>query len=93
MTGGTESILRTRPFSEAVLRVVAAIPRGSVMTYKQAAEAAGRPSAWRAVGNILNKNFDPRIPCHRVVRSDGGTGGYNRGARTKIRKLRREGAI
>ncbi|MDO8555254.1 MAG: MGMT family protein [bacterium] len=35
--------------------------------------------AYRAVGNILNKNHDPKIPCHRVIRTDGKLGGYNRG--------------
>lgn len=63
------------------------------MTYAAVAAAAGRPRAYRAVGNILNANRDPRIPCHRVVRSDGTTGGYNRGAATKRRLLREEGAI
>ena len=80
-------------FSSSVFAAVARIPRGSVRTYKQIAAAAGRPGAWRAVGNILNRNHDPRIPCHRVVRSDGRTGGYNRGAAAKVRRLRREGAI
>jgi O-6-methylguanine DNA methyltransferase len=63
------------------------------MTYKQVAVAAGRPNAFRAVGNILSKNFDPKIPCHRVIRSDGTTGGYNRGARKKIERLRHEKAL
>jgi len=53
------------------------------MTYKQVAEKAGIPNACRAVGNILNKNFDSKIPCHRVIRSDGKIGGYNRGAEKK----------
>jgi len=63
------------------------------MTYEEVAEAAGRPGAYRAVGNILNTNYDPKIPCHRVVRSDGKTGGYNRGAEKKIERLRDEGAL
>jgi O6-methylguanine-DNA--protein-cysteine methyltransferase len=49
--------------------------------------------AYRAVGNILNKNYDPKIPCHRVVRSDGKTGGYNRGDKKKIELLKKEGVI
>ncbi len=60
------------------------------MTYKEVAVKAGRPKAFRAVGNILNKNYDPAIPCHRVVRSDGKTGGYNRGAEKKRRILAKE---
>jgi methylated-DNA-[protein]-cysteine S-methyltransferase len=63
------------------------------MTYKQVARQAGRPNAYRAVGNILNKNYDTKIPCHRVVRSDGNPGGYNRGAKQKEKKLKDEGAL
>ncbi|PJA46149.1 6-O-methylguanine DNA methyltransferase [Candidatus Uhrbacteria bacterium CG_4_9_14_3_um_filter_50_9] len=81
------------PFAQAVYNVVKKIPKGSVMTYKQVAEAVGRPMAYRAVGNILNKNYDPSIPCHRVIKSDGTTGGYNRGETQKQIRLREEGAI
>ncbi|MDP3957836.1 MAG: MGMT family protein, partial [bacterium] len=49
--------------------------------------------AYRAVGSILKKNFDPAIPCHRVIKSDGSLGEYNRGVSEKARKLRVEGAI
>lgn len=44
-------------------------------------------------GNILNTNFDPKIPCHRVIRSDGKLGGYNRGLKSKISKLKLEGYL
>jgi O-6-methylguanine DNA methyltransferase len=57
------------------------------------AKLAGSPKAYRAVGNILNKNYDPQIPCHRVIRSDGTTGGYNRGSAQKIKILKSEKAI
>lgn len=77
-------------FADRVRAVVARIPRGKTMTYKQVAECAGSPRAFRAVGNILNKNYDPSIPCHRVVRSDGATGGYNRGAEKKREILQEE---
>lgn len=70
-------------FKEAVLAVVRRIPKGSVMTYAEVAAAAGSPRACRAVGNILTTNYDPQIPCHRVVRSDGTPGGYNHGAARK----------
>lgn len=80
-------------FRDSVHDVVRAIPKGSILTYKEVAVKAGRPKAYRAVGNILNKNFDPSIPCHRVVRSDGTPGGYNRGAEQKIIRLTSEGAI
>ncbi|KKW29753.1 MAG: Methylated-DNA/protein-cysteine methyltransferase [Candidatus Uhrbacteria bacterium GW2011_GWD2_52_7] len=63
------------------------------MTYKEVAIAAGSPRSYRAVGNILNTNYDSNIPCHRVVRSDGKTGGYNRGEQAKVERLKAEGAI
>ena len=78
-------------FTEKVYSVVKRIPKGAVLTYKQVATRAGKPKAYRAVGNILNKNFNPEIPCHRVVRSDGTVGGYNRGSVSKRRILRAEG--
>jgi len=77
-------------FREQVYDIVISIPRGETMTYKEVAVAAGRPRAYRAVGNILNKNYDPAIPCHRVVRSDGSLGGYNRGAGRKRTQLATE---
>jgi len=79
-------------FSKKVYSVVKKIPKGKVLTYKEVAKRAGSPRAFRAVGNMLNKNYDPDIPCHRVVRSDGKTGGYNRGAQNKIKILKKEGA-
>jgi len=78
-------------FFQKVLAVVAKIPRGQVLTYQEVARRAGRPRAYRAVGNILNKNFDREIPCHRVIRSDGKLGGYNRGVRKKAEILHKEG--
>lgn len=80
-------------FKEKVLKVVSKIPKGKVLTYKEVARRAGWPRAYRAVGNILNKNFNPRIPCHSVIRSDGKAGGYNRGAKKKKELLRIEGAM
>lgn len=75
---------------ERVLQVVAKIPEGKTLTYKEVALRAGKPRAYRAVGNILNRNYDQKIPCHRVIRSDGKTGGYNRGERLKAELLRLE---
>lgn len=77
-------------FKERVLAVVKKIPVGETMTYGEVAEAAGRPGAAQAVGNIMSKNFDPDIPCHRVVRSDGTLGGYNRGIDRKAELLQAE---
>jgi methylated-DNA-[protein]-cysteine S-methyltransferase len=80
-------------FKEKVYAVVKKIPEGKVLTYKQVAAKIGSPNSYRAVGNILNKNYDPSIPCHRVIRSDGKTGGYNRGAESKVKILKREGYL
>lgn len=80
-------------FKEKVYRVVAKIPKGKVLTYKEVAKRAGNPKASRAVGNILNKNYDPMVPCHRVILSDGNTGGYRGGRAQKRRILTKEGAI
>ena len=80
-------------FSARVRAVVKKIPKGSVLTYADVARRAGNARAYRAVGNSLNKNFSPTVPCHRVVRSDGSIGGYNRGRAAKIKKLRAQGAL
>ena len=78
-------------FKERVFQVIGKIPKGKTTTYKELAILASRPKAWRAVGNILAKNFNPDIPCHRVVRSDGKIGGYNRGIYKKKLMLKKEG--
>lgn len=80
-------------FARRVYDVVAHIPRGKTMTYGEVARQAGNPGAARAVGTVLSKNYDPKIPCHRVVRADGKPGGYNRGTKRKEEILRREKAL
>ena len=75
-------------FSEKVYQVVKKIRLGETMSYKKVAEAAGSPRAWRAAGNILNKNRNSKIPCHRVIRSDERIGGYNKGAEKKALLLK-----
>jgi O-6-methylguanine DNA methyltransferase len=80
-------------FKQRVINKVKEIPKGKVLTYKQVAEKAGSPLAFRAVGNILNKNKDPKVPCHRVVRSDGRIGGYRWGVKRKRKILKKEGII
>ena len=74
-------------FTQKVHNVVKKIPAGKVMTYKQVAEEAGNSKAARAVANLMAKNYDLAIPCHRVIRSDGGLGGYNRGGESKKRAI------
>ncbi len=79
-------------FANRVYAVVAGIPRGKVMTYKEVAIKAGRPGAARAVGTLMAHNYNPAVPCHRVVRSDGRIGDYNRGgAPRKLELLWEEG--
>jgi methylated-DNA-[protein]-cysteine S-methyltransferase len=77
----------TLSFSDKVRNIVRKIPEGKVLTYKQVAEKAGKPGAARAVGNIMRANYDPDIPCHRVIRSDGKMGGYNRGGVEKKKEI------
>lgn len=78
-------------FKQKVLNIVSKIPKGSVMTYKEVATKAGSPNASRAVGSIMKSNYDSNIPCHRVIKSNGEVGEYNRGKYEKVRKLREEG--
>jgi O-6-methylguanine DNA methyltransferase len=80
-------------FKSKVLDVVRKIPRGQTMTYGEVASLAGSTGAARAVGSIMKQNYDPSVPCHRVVRSDGSVGEYNRGEKNKIALLQSEGAI
>ena len=72
------------------------IPKGTVKTYSEVAEAIGKPLAVRAVANAIGKNPYPiRIPCHRVIRSDGSLGGYSGvgGVKKKKNLLKKEGII
>lgn len=78
-------------FKEKVYAVVTKIPKGNVLTYKEVARRAGNSKAYRAVGNILNKNMSSKVPCHRVIRSDGEIGGYRGGHAAKSQILRKEG--
>lgn len=80
-------------FAEKVYRVVRKIPRGGVLTYQEVARLVGKPKACRAVGNVLNKNTNLDIPCHRVVKSDGDIGGFRYGRRKKIALLKKEGML
>lgn len=85
--------MKNNNFTERVRNIVRKIPRGKTMTYKQIAELAGSPGASRAVGNIMHDNYDPEIPCHRVIRSDGKLGCYNRGGEQMKRKILQEEGV
>ena len=81
-------------FQVKVWNYLKKIPLGSVKTYTQVAKGIGKPLAIRAVANAISKNpYAPRIPCHRVIRSDGSLGGYSGkgGIRTKKLLLKKEG--
>jgi len=78
-------------FRRRVLAVVRRIPSGRVATYGDVAALAGRPRAWRAVGNIMRTCDDPATPCHRVVGAAGALGGYGGNLHLKRSLLRAEG--
>lgn len=82
------------PFSQAVWKACAEIPKGQVRTYGWIARRIGKPKSARAVGMALGKNpFAPVVPCHRVVGADGRLTGYSGpgGVAQKRRLLRAEG--
>lgn len=84
------------PFQQKVWKACYQIPKGETRTYSWIAQKIGQPAAVRAVGSALGKNpFAPTIPCHRVLRSDGGMGGYSGegGLKTKLSLLKKEGAL
>ena len=81
-------------FQQKVWTYLRKIPRGSVKTYSQVAKDIGKPLAVRAVANAIGKNpYAPKIPCHRVIRSDRSLGGYSGkgGVKTKRFLLKKEG--
>jgi O-6-methylguanine DNA methyltransferase len=78
-----------KTFTEKVRAIVTKIPKGKTMTYKEVAAKAGNPKAARGVGAIMRSNYNRDIPCHRVVRSDGKLGSYNRGGEAQKRRLLR----
>ncbi len=80
-------------FRDRVYDVVKKIPKGETLTYKEVAIKISAPLSYRAVGSALNKNTNSNVPCHRVIRSDGKVGGFNRGSKKKMQLLREEGAI
>lgn len=93
---GPIDLQRLGPFEEEVLARLRRIPAGTVRTYQEIARAVGQPGAARAVGAACARNPLPLlIPCHRVVRTDGGLGGYSLrgGVALKRRLLEAEGAL
>ena len=79
-------------FEEKVYKATKKIPKGEVRSYGWVARQIGMPAASRAVGNALNKNpYAPKVPCHRVIRSDGTLGGFASGLKKKRELLLSEG--
>ena len=88
--------LKGTKFQQKVWNYLKTIPRGKVKTYKQVAIGINRPKAARAVANACAKNpYAPKIPCHRVIRSDGTLGGFSSpgGTKTKKKLLKKEGFL
>ena len=86
--------LKGTKFQLKVWSYLTKIPRGTVKTYSEVAKAIGKPLAMRAVASAIGKNpCPPKIPCHRVIRSDGSLGGYSGkgGIRSKKVLLKKEG--
>lgn len=88
--------LKGTVFQLKVWNYLKKIPKGKVITYLDLAKAIKMPKAVRAVANAVGKNpYPPKIPCHRVIRSDGKLGGYSApgGIKTKKKLLKMEGII
>ena len=87
-------IMKGTQFQLKVWKYLKSIPKGKVKTYKQVAIGINRPKAARAVANACAKNpYAPKVPCHRVIRSDGTLGGFSSpgGTKTKKKLLKKEG--
>ena len=89
-------ILKGTKFQIKVWKYLISIKKGNVLTYSEVAKAINKPKAIRAVANAIGKNpYAPKIPCHRVIRSDGSLGGYSGkgGINTKRKLLKLEGVL
>jgi len=92
----SQGVLSVTPttFRERVIKAVMRIPKGEVRSYKEVAWMAGNPNAFRAVARVMATNIDSKIPCHRVIKSDGTVGGFGRGGEAEKRALlMKEGVI
>ena len=79
-------------FQSECYEALKTVPKGKVITYAGLAREIGKPKAHRAVGNAMNKNpFAPKVPCHRVVKSNGELGGFADDINVKIKRLHEEG--
>jgi methylated-DNA-[protein]-cysteine S-methyltransferase len=84
-------MINKKSFNERCYAVLVKVPHGKVTTYKAIAKKL-HSKAYRAVGNAMNKNpYSPKVPCHRVIKSNGEVGGFASGTKKKIEMLRKEG--
>ncbi len=80
-------------FEKKVYQLCSKVPKGYVTSYKEIAHCMGN-KAYRAVGQALHNNpFAPKVPCHRVVNSNGELGGFASGLKKKVEILKKEGII
>ena len=80
-----------KSFNEKCYEKLKRVPRGKVTTYREIARSL-KKEAYRAVGNAMNKNpYAPKVPCHRVIKSNGEIGGFASGTKNKIKMLKSEG--
>ena len=80
-----------KSFNERCYQALKKVPRGKVTTYREIAKTL-KSKAYRAVGNAMKKNpYAPKVPCHRVVKSDGSIGGFASGTKKKVQLLKKEG--
>ncbi len=83
--------MKSKTFSESCYEILKKVPKGRVTTYKELAHALNS-KAYRAVGTAMNKNpHAPKIPCHRVVKTNGEIGQFAKGTKKKIKILKKEG--
>lgn len=83
-------------FKDKVLRIIKKIKPGKYSTYQEVAKLAGNKKAYRVIGNILAKNKNPKIPCHRIIKNDYTIGGYfgsYKNSWKKLALLLKEGVI
>jgi O-6-methylguanine DNA methyltransferase len=86
-------LAKDSPFTRQVLSIVSRIPVGRVASYGDIAAAAGRPRAYRAVGNIMSTCNRPDVPCHRVIAAGGRLGGFGGNLSLKRSLLASEGVV
>ncbi|MBU0894287.1 MAG: MGMT family protein [Nanoarchaeota archaeon] len=83
--------MNSKSFSEKIYKLTSKVPKGKVTTYGELAKALNC-KAYRAVGTAMNKNPNwPKVPCHRVVKSNGQVGDFASGVKKKIKLLKKEG--